>query len=85
MRLRKRGKIQKMTKERQSVSCPECGKEFKHQGALNLHLSRSMCKKETVCPECGGGLRMLRPNILREKQAINKGFTEVCEKCLELI
>jgi len=74
-----------MAQERKKVNCPECGKELAHQGALNLHLGRSMCGKQSVCPECRGALRMLRPNIQSEKMAMSKNFTEVCDKCKELI
>lgn len=74
-----------MAQERQKVKCLECGKEYAHQGALNLHMSRSMCGKKSVCSECGGALRMLRPNVQSEKMAMNKGFMEVCDKCKELI
>lgn len=78
-----------MTKERVKVKCPECGKEYAHQGALNLHLSRSGCGKEKEdiegCPVCGGITRALSAIVPEEKLALQEGFEEVCIKCLELI
>jgi DNA-directed RNA polymerase subunit RPC12/RpoP len=77
---------------RSPVVCPKCGREFPHQGALNLHLTAGKCgpgkeqKKDLdVCPECGGALRALRPNVYRERYFMNEGYKEVCVQCQELI
>lgn len=94
--------------KKQPVKCPKCGKEYPHQGALNLHLSnpRSTCfqdggggekrhaqkkeKKNKIqevesCPGCGGPLRALNPRNQVERNAINQGYSEVCDKCQEII
>lgn len=80
-------------KERTKVQCPECDRWFPHQGALNLHLSRSECgggeqgnkTEPDSCPECGGALRALRKNVIHERYAMSEGYKEVCTKCKELI
>jgi len=38
-----------------AATCPEpdCGREFKNRGAVNLHWSRTHDKAERVCPDCG--------------------------------
>jgi hypothetical protein len=73
---------------REPVICPKCGLEFKHQGALNLHLTAGKCGKageKYICPECGGALRALRPNVYREWCFMTEGYREVCTQCQELI
>jgi hypothetical protein len=90
------------------LKCKYCGKEdFKHHGALNLHLmhcerkyyknlalksngnTKSIPEKETEKQmtkelQCLHEFRILVTNNPIERQAIQAGYKEVCEKCQEL-
>lgn len=80
------------------AKCPVCNKEFKHQGALNLHLERSKCRtphRETIT-DC----QHQKTRLLTEKEKNMQwpeegehykktiralGFNRVCLDCDEVI
>lgn len=71
-------------------TCNICG-EFQtdHAGAMNLH--KRACKVKAYDgmqdeqPEtCDHTFRLLNPRQPNEFQAMEEGYSEVCEKCLEL-
>lgn len=72
------------------IKCPYCEREFKHQGALNLHLDRNKeCKvkhspvKSARC-NCEDNLQMLDKNNKVHLGAIGAGYTYYCTKCEEV-
>lgn len=81
-------------------TCPICGKELKHQGALNLHMWSCNLKNGAKQPdmvvvqqvepgviqvkECEHDFRFLNLNHPMELKAYNANYKEVCTKCQEL-
>ena len=71
--------------------CDICGKELKHQGALNIHkihcerrqlkAAASQQKQEEKCTH---EYRLLSGNVAQEAAAIKQGYGEVCKICQEL-
>jgi uncharacterized Zn finger protein (UPF0148 family) len=80
------------------IACPICGMDFSHkeprkrQGAMNLHKYHCMMKnfktqqeqKEEVQDTCSHTFRLLNNVNPAERQAIARGYTEVCTKCQEV-
>lgn len=68
--------------------CSICGKELKHQGALNIHTihceRRQYKAQNTGEKACEHEYRLLSSNNAVEGVAITQGFGEVCKKCQEL-
>lgn len=80
--------------------CPICGKELKHQGALNLHKwscslkqgakQENMVAVQQVEPglfqvkECEHEFRFLNLNHPLENKAYQSNYKEVCVKCQQL-
>lgn len=69
-----------MSKEK---ACPDCGREFKHQGALNLHRSVH-CKKARKTRECEHEWSLLIPSNHTHARAIQQGKESYCTKCYEV-
>lgn len=63
-----------MTK-RQSVKCPKCGKEYPHQGALNLHLNNP----RSTCFQDGGGGDKKNGQKKEKKNKVQE--VEGCPEC----
>jgi hypothetical protein len=69
--------------------CPFCGKdEFVHAGAYNLHKYHCEMKqlrmnnpKATTETKHECKYSLLNPAVAIEKQAMMKGFMEVCREC----
>lgn len=70
--------------------CETCGYETEHNGAFNLHKYHCNLQKGVKTEKkpkevtCEHSWRLLNSNDVREKLAIEKGFSEVCEKCLNI-
>jgi hypothetical protein len=68
--------------------CDLCGKELKHQGALNIHrihCERKHLKQElATAKSCEHSYRLLNLSNAAERQANLQGYEEVCVKCQEL-
>lgn len=62
--------------------CKYCGKDCKNPNALELHLKFCRAKKENG--ECSHNFRLLDPNKLYERRALEDGYIQVCIKCGEL-
>lgn len=71
--------------------CSICGKELKHQGALNIHLIhcerrqlKAQAGQQQQEKECQHEYRLLSGNVAAEAAAIKQGYGEVCKTCQEL-
>lgn len=73
-------------------TCPICGKELKHQGALNIHtihcerkqLKAAAGQQVQQRAACEHEYRLLSNNHSQELAAIKAGYGEVCKTCQEL-
>lgn len=72
--------------------CDLCGKELKHQGALNIHkihcerrqLKAAAGQQQEQPKTCQHEYRLLSGNVAIEAEAIKQGYGEVCKVCQEL-
>jgi hypothetical protein len=74
-----------------SKTCPLCGYEAKHQGALNMHMYHCKMKNvprgtnnEEVTETCKHEWRFLNLKAPIERKAYESGYLEVCVKCQDL-
>jgi uncharacterized Zn finger protein (UPF0148 family) len=99
-RLRGQCKVQATAESQTTgkVVCPICQMDFSHkeprkrQGAMNLHKYHCMMKnlksqheqQQEKPQECSHTFRLLNNVTPAERQAIARGYTEVCTKCQEV-
>lgn len=74
--------IQKGVKKLKEWKCELCGKVCKNEGGLRLH----KIKKHDGTGICSHpNKKMLNPKIQAHKVWIDKGFSEYCDDCQEVI